>query len=297
MRLSRNISTLALGVLLLHRASAASDSCTNTNPYLAITVHNSFGLQPPSPPPSASDAVPPPQKITLTGIMSIFGRNFALLKTDSGKNEKNLLLAEGRSDGDIELVSVNAEAGTVEIKNNGVVETIKLPKTPTLTYKPAAVAGGPDTAAGNPASGYPANNTLPVGTTVENAGSSSAQSLPVALAIGGIGSSSSTGNNSSSNNSGNPGNSGSSDSSGAGDGSSQSVQSSDGSSSTGATKQPEAWWKIGSRNLEASRIATASLVMNGKAEPYPLTPYTPAGTPAALIGPGTLYFVPDAMKN
>ena len=54
---------------------------------------------------------------------------------------------------------------------------------------------------------------------------------------------------------------------------------------------------IGSKNIEASRIATAALVESGQADPYPLTPYTPPGTPAALIGPGQLYFVPSAMAQ
>ena len=66
-----------------------------------------------------------------------------------------------------------------------------------------------------------------------------------------------------------------------------------GGSDAAPKPEPEPWWVIGSRNVEASRVATAALVESGQADPYPLTPFTPPGTPASLIGAGQLYFVPS----
>lgn len=50
------------------------------------------------------------------------------------------------------------------------------------------------------------------------------------------------------------------------------------------------WWYRGSQQMEAARVATAAAVQRGELPAYPLTPLTPSGTPAVLIGSDQLYF-------
>jgi hypothetical protein len=113
-------------------------------------------------------------------------------------------------------------------------------------------------------------------TTENSPAPAAAPVVPAEYAIAGLGNS---GNSQSGSSGSNPSSAGASGS-----------QSSGVSSSTSGAA-PEPWWAVASRNVEAARIATASLVSSGQAEPFPLTPYTPPGTPANLIGDGQLYFV------
>jgi hypothetical protein len=53
----------------------------------------------------------------------------------------------------------------------------------------------------------------------------------------------------------------------------------------------EPWWLAGSKLTEQARLRSAADVQAGLADPQPLTPLTPPGTPANLIGPDQAYFV------
>lgn len=239
----------------------------DTNSYRAITAHNAFGLTPPpSLAPARPDAASASPGIVLDGIMSVFDRHFALFKIHG--DEKTHLLAEGQSDGDIELLSVNTTAGTVQIKNHGALQTVALAKPPET---PPQLADGRATRDEGQPSSHPPTPLVNGQATTGNIQPSNLGPGPSTIPVSGL-----------SGQSGTP----------AGDTDSQNS-----GSAAPADPPSEPWWVVGSRNMEAARIATAELVESGQADPYPLTPLTPPGTPAALIGPGQLYFVRAAITR
>ena len=276
--LSRVRCLLFLAFWILAGAARAAGADADANPYRAIATHNAFGLTPP-PETARPDAAPPPPDIVLNGIMSVFDRNFALFKLRAA-GEKSRLLAEGQSDGEIELLSVDGKAGTIRIKNQGIVQTVALAKPPApVSALSGAPATTPSIAGAAPASA--ANNGA---VPVENISPPQSENIPAQGApifLGGRVVAGADNPGSSGNNAPSAGNSGPQNSGG----------------SNPAANPPDPWWIIGSRNMEASRIATAALVESGQADPYPLTPFTPPGTPAALIGSGQLYFVQTVMAK
>jgi hypothetical protein len=287
MKKNRNLAALALGVLIFTGAARASGAEPTTrsaagpgaesNPYCVIFQRSLFGLVPP-PPAAEISATDSPPDIVLNGIMTVFDRKYALFKLPADKG-KSYLLGEGQSDGEIKLLSVDDRAGVIKINNHGIVQTIALAKPPAPSRAPVvaaplrAVGSAPEAgivpmaaAGGNPRQIPVAGVSLP---TTENSPPTAATSIvPAGYATMG---------------SGNSGNF-------QGGSSGGSPPSAGGSNST-PTAVPEPWWAVASRNMEAARIATADLVNSGQAEPFPLTPFTPPGTPANLIGDGQLYFV------
>ena len=65
-----------------------------------------------------------------------------------------------------------------------------------------------------------------------------------------------------------------------------------GTTDTG-TQAVEPFCVRASKEFEQLRIQTADAVLSGVDEPLPLTPLTPAGTPAELIGPDQAWFLND----
>jgi hypothetical protein len=272
-----NLAALALGVLIFAgaaRASGAEPAARSAsgpeaeaNPYRVIFQRSVFGLV--SPPLAAEiSATDSPPDIVLNGIMVVFDRKYALFKLPAEKG-KSYLLGEGQSDGQIKLLAVDDRAGVIKIDNHGIVQTIALAKPPAPSSAPvvAAPSAGPMAAAENNPQLVPvAGITLPA--TQNNPASATASAVQAGYAIVASGNSS---NFQGSSSSGNP--------------------PSAGAASSTPQATPEPWRVVASRNLEAARIATADLVSSGQAEPFPLTPYTPPGTPANLIGDGQLYFV------
>jgi hypothetical protein len=276
-----SLAALALGVLIFAGAARAAGSGAESNPYSVIFQHSVFGLAPPPPPVDANAAIPPPD-ITVNGIMTVFNRKYALFKLPAARG-KSYLLGEGQSDGEIELLSVDDRSGVIKINNHGIVQTIALAKPPALSTAPGAASPGvvPVAAAGNDSRQVSAEAVLLSSMENNNPATATAPVAPVGYAIVGVGGSgNSQGGSSSSNppsdNASNP---------------QTSVPQTSGGSSSAATAAPEPWWVVASRNVEAARIATANLVDSGQFEPFPLTPYTPPGTPADLIGAERLYFV------
>jgi len=271
-----NLAALALGVLIFSgvaRASGAEPTARSAsgpeaeaNPYRVIFQRGVFGLL--APPPAAEiRATDSPPEVVLNGIMVVFDRKYALFTLPAEKG-KSYLLGEGQSDGQIKLLAVDDRAGVIKIDNHGIVQTIALAKPPAPSSAPTAAAPGADpmaAAKNNPRLIPVAGITLP--TTQNNPAPATALSAPAGFAIVG------------------PGNSGNFQGSSSG-----SNPPSAGASSSTPQATPEPWRAVASRNLEAARIATADLVSSGQAEPFPLTPYTPPGTPANLIGDGQLYF-------
>jgi hypothetical protein len=281
MKGNRNLAALALGTLIFTGAARAAGPAVKSNPYCVIFQHNVFGLIPP-PPADINTSAPLPD-ITLNGIMTVFDRKYALFKLRA-MGGKSYLLGEGQCDGEIKLLSVDDRAGVIRVNNHGVVQTIALAKPPVLLSAPgiAPVAGADNVQ-------IPAE-TIPLPAIENNPAIAATPVAQTRYAVVGAGNSQggSSGNN--------PPSSGASGSqaSGASGGSQASGDSgSQTSGDSGSTPKldPEPWWFVAGRNLEAARIATAGLVASGEAEPYPLTPFTPAGTPANLIGDGQLYFV------
>lgn len=273
MKIKANLAVLAIGFLLSAGAARAAGPDAAANPYSVIYQRSVFGLVSPPPAADAGAAIPTPD-ITLNGVMNIFGRKYALFKLPAGKG-KNYLLGEGQSDGEIELLSVDERAGEIKIINHGVVQTVALSKPPASSNAPAAAAPGvaPAVAAVDNSRQLPAADILLLATD-NNAAPAAMPAAPAgyAAAGGAGGSGNSQGGSSSGNGTPSAGDSGSGD-------------------SDSASKPAwEPWWVIGSKSMEAARIATADMVNSGQAEPWPLTPFTPPGTPANLIGPDQLYF-------
>jgi hypothetical protein len=122
--------TSVLAILLLAWAALAQ-----VEAYRTIVQRNTFGLKP-APPPSPAGPPPPARraKLTVTGITTILGDKRVLLKADPlpgnpgepATHEESYIIAEGRTEGSVEVVRVDEVAATVTVKNAGVVEVLKL---------------------------------------------------------------------------------------------------------------------------------------------------------------------------
>jgi hypothetical protein len=262
-----------LQIACVAEAAAADDP--SVNPYLVIAKHNSFGLVI-LPAPTVQDAGTPPPEITLNGIMAISDDKRALFKVrdqSSGK-EKSYILSEGQRDGDIELLSVEMKNSTITVNNHGVVQTIAICKTPVFppVENTVAAAGGVNPSAnGNPGISNGFDQTPAPEFQSANGQSTSFQSGYQAGWSANSKTPSSTDNGSTANNDQNSGGS-----------------NSGGPNSSAPKTDP--WWVRGSEAVERARVETAYEVLNGTAAPAPLTPLTPPGTPANLIGSEQLFF-------
>lgn len=130
MRNGQNLLGVALGITFLLGLPFASPA----NPYEAITSRNAFGLKPPTPETKPEPPAPPPSKIKLQGIATLFGRKQVLFKTQvparppeyPAARDLALVLSEGQRDGDIEVLEINQADGTVKFNNNGRVELLTM---------------------------------------------------------------------------------------------------------------------------------------------------------------------------
>ncbi|MCW5551146.1 MAG: hypothetical protein KIS67_03160 [Verrucomicrobiae bacterium] len=104
------------------------------NPYEAIVGRNVFSLKPPPPPPNPEDLVKkdPPPKIRLQGLTTILGRRQVLFKSQTPAKpgqpakDESYVLSEGERQGEIEVVAIDENAGTVKFNNHGTVETLNM---------------------------------------------------------------------------------------------------------------------------------------------------------------------------
>ncbi|MGN6555717.1 MAG: hypothetical protein ACTHLW_18575 [Verrucomicrobiota bacterium] len=146
-----------LGVSLSLSARAASADSGNNGRYQTIMERNVFGLKSAPPPQAETPAPPPPLKVILTGITTLLGNKRALLTAQiPSKPAENLMLTEGQRDGEIEVIEINEQAGSVKILNHGVEQTLDF-KTdgakPQVTLTPTS----------NPVPGVPPTNTAQPG--------------------------------------------------------------------------------------------------------------------------------------
>ncbi|HEX4349399.1 MAG TPA: hypothetical protein VH251_03390 [Verrucomicrobiae bacterium] len=138
--------TVCLAVNLALGAGLRAETVPMTgNPYAPVVARNIFGLLPPPPPvdPNAV-AIQPPVKITLNGIMNVFGQVQAFYKA-AGKTpgkEDAYMLAAGQGQDDIEVVKIDEKNGAVTFNNHGVQQVIPLAAAPAGSA-PTAVGANP----------------------------------------------------------------------------------------------------------------------------------------------------------
>ncbi len=152
---------IAIALLLSVRArsqdneAAASDTLAG-KPYATIVARNMFGLLPIPPPDTNPPAPPvdPPPKITLNGIMTIFGRDQALYKVATKPKpgqpakEDSYVLGENERQDEIEVVKINRQDNTVTFNNHGTEQEVQL-----TDASSSGSAPGP----GGPGNSMPAN--------------------------------------------------------------------------------------------------------------------------------------------
>jgi hypothetical protein len=131
---SGRTQTLVLATFVLSMGTKGLVAEVAANPYQGIVERNVFALKPP---PRPEDALPPPQpppKITLTGITTILGNKRALLKQQvpakppAPAREESYILTEGQREGDVEVLAIDEEAGTVKVNNHGTVQELSFDK-------------------------------------------------------------------------------------------------------------------------------------------------------------------------
>jgi hypothetical protein len=135
MKRFRQMAVCLTGALVL-----STSLCAETgNPYEPIVTRNIFGLNPPQA--NTSLVKPePPSKITVDGIMTIFGGTpQALFKVafpprpPKPATEKSYVLSEGQGQDGIEVTHIDVKNGMVTFNNNGITQEIQLTNAPSLT--------------------------------------------------------------------------------------------------------------------------------------------------------------------
>ena len=98
------------------------------NPYELIATRNVFGLKPPAPVPALQEPRPPEKplpEVTLTGIADFSLKKWALIvAAERGKPPKNYTLSEGAQADGIEVLGIDAESGTVQVRLERVEMTL-----------------------------------------------------------------------------------------------------------------------------------------------------------------------------
>ena len=139
---------LCLFGLSISTVPAIKDSQANGNPYVAINKRNAFDLA--NEPPSRKDSSPPPEPpkdldLKFTGIFRLKGVEkacLAVIDTSAKPPETNYFqIPAGDKQGAIEIKSIDAKAGLVQLLRNGKLIELNL-SNDEHTYK-TAVAKAP----------------------------------------------------------------------------------------------------------------------------------------------------------
>ena len=141
----KNCGKIVLGLAggLMLDSAAFGISADSGNPYGLIADRNVFSLKSPPLPDTNVVAVTPPQKVTLLGIVSAFGREEVILKTlaimkpGEAAKETTFSVGVGERQGEIDVLDIDHIAGSVKVKNHNVEQLLTLEKD---GLKPA---GGP----------------------------------------------------------------------------------------------------------------------------------------------------------
>jgi hypothetical protein len=110
----------------------AAAGASSSNPYESIVTRNVFGLNPI--PPQVAVPVqsgPPPPKITLTGITTIFGPAEALFKVagvvrNGRPQDESYIFTEGEAQDDVEVTKIDTNKMIVSFVNHDVPQDIPL---------------------------------------------------------------------------------------------------------------------------------------------------------------------------
>ena len=124
-------TSIQLAALLL--AALPSFALTEGNPYSAISGRNTFALKPPAvaPPTNVLPPTPAPN-VSLQGISTILGRAQALLKVKiapkppEAAKEMSLVMDIGQREGDVEVLAIDANDGSVRLNNQGSIVTLNI---------------------------------------------------------------------------------------------------------------------------------------------------------------------------
>jgi hypothetical protein len=172
MRLAGLAATVALCAVSAAMARPAAED--GGNPYTAIPERNVFALKPPPPPATVEPPKPPTIKLTLRGIMTIFGKKQAIFdapptpapppkpgQPPDPPKQHSYMLAEGQREEDITVLRIDELARTVKVDNAGDIETLEFATNANKTASaPAAAPSAPNPFQGNP--GMPgAPRTIP----------------------------------------------------------------------------------------------------------------------------------------
>ena len=261
-RLGKIVVCLASG-LVLNAGARADNAVLPDNPYAPVVVRNVFGLNPlPTNDVNAVQTDPPP-KITLTGIMSIFGHLQALYKVaipakpEQPAKDVPYILSEGQRQDEIEVVQIDEKNGLVTFNNHGTVQ--ELP----LTKASVAAAGASMSAPGR--SSAPIPNIAPMG---DNSGRVAGHFGSRSGGGAGVARNGGTGNNGANNfNNGLGG--------GAPMGGGLPLTTAAGASSDQQQPQNTLTREEQAVLVEANRLLTQGLVDQGRMPPLPPTPLTP----------------------
>jgi hypothetical protein len=125
------VGVLSLVSPLFAEPGRAQTDNPATNPYEAIVGRNVFGLKDPPPPvdPTATQKVEPP-KMKLQGISTILGRKQVLVKVlakpPTRPKDESLVIDEKMRKGELEVLEIDENAGTVKFNNNGEIVTLSM---------------------------------------------------------------------------------------------------------------------------------------------------------------------------
>ncbi len=125
---------LALGAVAFANGTLALTSDSPGGAYHGIVERNVFDVHAAAPAPPRDPALdlPPPPTIKLQGITDILGRKQVLFKVQlpakppAQPKEESFILTVGERQGEIEVLEINPKAGTVKMRNYGVVTNLSL---------------------------------------------------------------------------------------------------------------------------------------------------------------------------
>jgi hypothetical protein len=130
---SEKLAAAAAAMLSFCLAAPAASTPSVSNPYADIAIRNVFDLKPRPPLRPPTPARPIPQ-VTLTGITTILPTKRALLKVRQPTGgpgrfeEKSYILAEGQRDGNVEVLQIDENRGSVRVKIDGTAMLLTFEK-------------------------------------------------------------------------------------------------------------------------------------------------------------------------
>ena len=141
---------ILVGALAVGGAVKKASGVVKDNPYQSIIDRNAFNLNPP-PPPETNAPPAPPNKILLTGISSMGDVPKVFLEITEpgpGKLPQKPILAAGQKEYGVEVLDIDAEKGTVKVKNGSIEVVLTFEKdgktnAPTALVSMPMVGGAP----------------------------------------------------------------------------------------------------------------------------------------------------------